>query len=111
MAEMQFGLMLRAQFPRGDDMAARFRELLEQARLANQLGYASITKGMHYSSAPWQDFQHLDHERAVARHAAEPGPRGAPHARRGGVPEGAPGLTRLLGTDPGLRASGCAASC
>jgi alkanesulfonate monooxygenase SsuD/methylene tetrahydromethanopterin reductase-like flavin-dependent oxidoreductase (luciferase family) len=57
MAEMRFGLMLRAQFPRGDDMAARFRELLEQARVANRLGYASITKGMHYSSAPWQDLQ------------------------------------------------------
>ena len=49
--------MLRAQFPRGDDMEARFRELVEQARLANRLGYASITKGMHYSSAPWQDLQ------------------------------------------------------
>jgi alkanesulfonate monooxygenase SsuD/methylene tetrahydromethanopterin reductase-like flavin-dependent oxidoreductase (luciferase family) len=58
MAEMQFGLMLRGQFPQGDDdMQARFRELLEQARLANGLGYASITKGMHYSAAPWQDFQ------------------------------------------------------
>ncbi len=54
---MQFGLMLRAQFPQGDDMPARFQELLEQARLANALGYSSITKGMHYSAAPWQDFQ------------------------------------------------------
>src|SRR5262245_55812704 len=57
MAQMQFGLMMRAQFPQGDDMQARFRELVEQARLANRLGYASITKGMHYSAAPWQDFQ------------------------------------------------------
>jgi alkanesulfonate monooxygenase SsuD/methylene tetrahydromethanopterin reductase-like flavin-dependent oxidoreductase (luciferase family) len=57
MAQMQFGLMMRAQFPQGDDMQARFRELVEQARLANALGYASITNGMHYSSAPWQDFQ------------------------------------------------------
>src|SRR5438045_8345448 len=54
---MQFGLMMRAQFPAGDDMPARFRELTEQARLANALGYASLTKGMHYSAAPWQDFQ------------------------------------------------------
>jgi alkanesulfonate monooxygenase SsuD/methylene tetrahydromethanopterin reductase-like flavin-dependent oxidoreductase (luciferase family) len=54
---MQFGLMLRAQFPASDDMQARFRELMEQARLANALGYSSITKGMHYSAAPWQDFQ------------------------------------------------------
>ena len=57
MTEMQFGLMMRAQFPRGDDMQARFAELVEQARLANRLGYASLTKGMHYSAAPWQDFQ------------------------------------------------------
>ena len=57
MAEMQFGLMMRAQFPQGDDMQARFRELVEQARLADRLGYASLTKGMHYSAAPWQDFQ------------------------------------------------------
>ena len=57
MAEMQFGLMMRAQFPKEDDMGARFQELLEQARLANALGYASITKGMHYSGAPWRDFQ------------------------------------------------------
>jgi alkanesulfonate monooxygenase SsuD/methylene tetrahydromethanopterin reductase-like flavin-dependent oxidoreductase (luciferase family) len=54
---MQFGLMLRAQFPQGDDMPARFQELLEQARLANALGYSSITKGMHYSAAPWRDLQ------------------------------------------------------
>jgi alkanesulfonate monooxygenase SsuD/methylene tetrahydromethanopterin reductase-like flavin-dependent oxidoreductase (luciferase family) len=57
MAEIQFGLMMRAQFPPGDDMAARFGELVEQARLADRLGYASITKGMHYSAAPWRDLQ------------------------------------------------------
>jgi alkanesulfonate monooxygenase SsuD/methylene tetrahydromethanopterin reductase-like flavin-dependent oxidoreductase (luciferase family) len=57
MAEMPFGLMLRAQFPPGDDMQEHFRELVEQARLANRLGYASLTTGMHYSSTPWQGFQ------------------------------------------------------
>jgi alkanesulfonate monooxygenase SsuD/methylene tetrahydromethanopterin reductase-like flavin-dependent oxidoreductase (luciferase family) len=57
MADMQFGLMLRAQFPPGDDMQVRFRELVQQVRLANQLGYASLTNGMHYSSTPWQGFQ------------------------------------------------------
>src|SRR5262249_61682813 len=56
---MQFGLMLRAQFPEGDDMTARFQELLEQARLAHSLGFDSITKGMHYSSPPWQSLQQL----------------------------------------------------
>jgi alkanesulfonate monooxygenase SsuD/methylene tetrahydromethanopterin reductase-like flavin-dependent oxidoreductase (luciferase family) len=57
MAEIQFGLMMRAQFPPGDDMPTRFGELVEQARLADRLGYASITKGMHYSAAPWRDLQ------------------------------------------------------
>ena len=59
MADMQCGLMMRAQFPQGDDMQVRFREMLEQARLADELGYSCITNGMHYSSTPWQDFQQL----------------------------------------------------
>ncbi|MPY72824.1 MAG: LLM class flavin-dependent oxidoreductase [Alphaproteobacteria bacterium] len=59
MADVQFGLMLRAQFPGQDDMQLRFREMMEQARLADRLGYASLTNGMHYSSAPFQDFQQL----------------------------------------------------
>jgi alkanesulfonate monooxygenase SsuD/methylene tetrahydromethanopterin reductase-like flavin-dependent oxidoreductase (luciferase family) len=70
---MQFGLMMRAQFPAGDDMQARFRELAEQARLADALGYASITNGMHYSSAPWQDLQQMPF---LCRIMAE-----APHVR------------------------------
>jgi alkanesulfonate monooxygenase SsuD/methylene tetrahydromethanopterin reductase-like flavin-dependent oxidoreductase (luciferase family) len=57
MTDIQFGLMLRAQFPVGDDMQVRFAELVEQARLADRLGFASITKGMHYSAAPWWDLQ------------------------------------------------------
>ncbi|MCZ6874255.1 MAG: LLM class flavin-dependent oxidoreductase [bacterium] len=57
MADIQFGLMMRGQFPPQDDMRTRFAELLEQARLVNQLGYASLTKGMHYSAVPFQDFQ------------------------------------------------------
>src|SRR5215471_4780809 len=57
MADIQFGLMMRAQFPAGDDMGERFAELVEQARLADRLGFASITKGMHYSAAPWRDLQ------------------------------------------------------
>jgi len=57
MVAMQFGLMVRGQFPAGDDMQVRFAELLEQARVADELGYSLITNGMHYSSAPLQDFQ------------------------------------------------------
>ena len=70
---MQFGLMLRAQFPAGDDMPTRFAELMEQTRLADALGYSSITKGMHYSAAPWQDFQQFPF---LCRAMAE-----APHLR------------------------------
>ena len=64
---------MRAQFPPGDDMAKRFAELVEQARLADRLGYASITKGMHYSAAPWQDLQQFPF---LSRIMAE-----APHMR------------------------------
>jgi len=73
MAEIQFGLMMRAQFPPGDDMQARFGELVEQARLADRLGYASITKGMHYSATPWRDLQQFPF---LSRIMAE-----APHMR------------------------------
>jgi alkanesulfonate monooxygenase SsuD/methylene tetrahydromethanopterin reductase-like flavin-dependent oxidoreductase (luciferase family) len=59
MAEVQFGLILRAQFPQHDDMQARFEELLAQVRLADKLGYASLTTGMHYASAPLQLLQQL----------------------------------------------------
>jgi alkanesulfonate monooxygenase SsuD/methylene tetrahydromethanopterin reductase-like flavin-dependent oxidoreductase (luciferase family) len=57
--DIQFGLMLRGQFPQSDDMQARFAELMEQARVANKLGFASIGAGMHFSQAPFQAFQQL----------------------------------------------------
>ena len=56
---MQFGIMMRGQFPKGDDVAARFGEMLEQARLAEKWGYHSITKGAHYSTHPLQDLQQI----------------------------------------------------
>ena len=59
MADMQFGLVMRAQFPPEDDMQARFQELLEQARLANALGYSCLTAGMHYSHESFQSFQQI----------------------------------------------------
>ncbi len=65
---MQFGLMVRGQFEQGEDMNARFQELCEQVRLADELGFASITKGSHYSAYPLQDFQQLPF---LARMAAE----------------------------------------
>jgi alkanesulfonate monooxygenase SsuD/methylene tetrahydromethanopterin reductase-like flavin-dependent oxidoreductase (luciferase family) len=65
---MQFGLMTRGQFHAGDNMHVRFAELMEQARLANRLGFASLTKGSHFSAHPYQDFQQLPY---LARVAAE----------------------------------------
>lgn len=56
---MQFGVMLRSQFPGSDDPQIRFEEVLSQARLADELGYDSVTKGMHYGSAPLLDFNQL----------------------------------------------------
>ena len=59
MASMQFGLMMRGQYPQGENMAARFDEVCAQARAANRLGFASIVKGSHYAGAPLQDLQQL----------------------------------------------------
>lgn len=56
---MQFGIMMRGQFPQGDAVADRFAEMLEQARMAERLGYDSITKGAHYSTHPLQDLQQI----------------------------------------------------
>lgn len=56
---MQFGIMMRGQFPKGDNLAERFQEMLEQARLLERLGYNSITKGAHYSTHPLQDLQQV----------------------------------------------------
>ena len=36
---MQFGIMMRGQFPAKDEVASRFQEMLEQARMAERLGY------------------------------------------------------------------------
>ena len=44
---MQFGVMQRGVFGWDEDMAARFEELMQQARLLDELGYDSITTGSH----------------------------------------------------------------
>ena len=59
MATMQFGVMQRGVFPQGEDMRARFAELMEQARLLERLGYDSITKGSHYSTYPMHEMIQL----------------------------------------------------
>ncbi|ETX07434.1 MAG: hypothetical protein ETSY2_11255 [Candidatus Entotheonella gemina] len=42
---MQFGIMMRGQFPQEEKVAERFAEMMEQARMLERLGYDSITKG------------------------------------------------------------------
>ena len=56
---MKFGVMIRGQYPEGDDMRVRLREDLETARRAEALGYDSILKGSHYSSHPFQSVQQI----------------------------------------------------
>ncbi len=56
---MQFGIMMRGQFPKETNLAERFPEMLEQVRLVEALGYDSLTKGAHYSTYPLQDLQQV----------------------------------------------------
>ena len=54
---MQFGIVLRGQFNADEDARSGFRELIEQAHLAEALGFDSITKSQHYSTHPLQALQ------------------------------------------------------
>ena len=56
---MRFGIMMRGQFPKEENVAERFPEMMEQARMLERLGYDSITKGAHYSTYPLQDLQQI----------------------------------------------------
>ncbi len=44
---MQFGIVLRGQFDADEDARSGFRELIEQAHLAEALGFDSITMYQH----------------------------------------------------------------
>lgn len=56
-AEFQFGLVVRGQAEPGEDIAHRFQETLAFVRLADRLGYDSVTKTAHYSAHPFQMLQ------------------------------------------------------
>src|SRR5713226_10357019 len=56
---MKFGVFISAQQPRSDDSVARFREAVEQARLAKQAGFDGLAAGHHYLSPPYQSLQSL----------------------------------------------------
>jgi alkanesulfonate monooxygenase SsuD/methylene tetrahydromethanopterin reductase-like flavin-dependent oxidoreductase (luciferase family) len=66
--KFQFGLVVRGQYPAGDDMAVRFAETIAMARRADALGFDSITKTSHWSSYP---FQMLSQVPLLARFSAE----------------------------------------
>ena len=57
MSELKYGLFVRGQYPAGDDMARRFEEVKAQVRLADRLGFSDLLTGMHYASAPFQQYQ------------------------------------------------------
>ena len=57
--KMQFGVMQRGVFDWNEDMPTRFDELMEQARLLNELGYDSITKGSHFSTWPHREMTQI----------------------------------------------------
>src|SRR5437868_6411334 len=56
---MKFGMFVSAQQPRSDDSVVRFREAVEQARLAKQAGFDALAAGHHYLSPPYQSLQSL----------------------------------------------------
>ena len=56
---MKFGVFISAQQPRSDDSVGRFREAVEQARLAKQAGFDGLAAGHHYLSPPYQSLQSL----------------------------------------------------
>lgn len=56
---MKFGVFISAQQPRSDDPVQRFREAVEQARLAREAGFDALAAGHHYLSPPYQSLQSL----------------------------------------------------
>jgi alkanesulfonate monooxygenase SsuD/methylene tetrahydromethanopterin reductase-like flavin-dependent oxidoreductase (luciferase family) len=57
---MKYGFFIRGQYGAGEaNMKARFDELMEQVRVADELGFSDLLSGMHYAGAPLQQFQLL----------------------------------------------------
>jgi alkanesulfonate monooxygenase SsuD/methylene tetrahydromethanopterin reductase-like flavin-dependent oxidoreductase (luciferase family) len=57
--QFQFGIVLRGQYPIEDDISSRFDELVQHARIINDLGYDSITATSHFSTYPFQSLQQV----------------------------------------------------
>jgi alkanesulfonate monooxygenase SsuD/methylene tetrahydromethanopterin reductase-like flavin-dependent oxidoreductase (luciferase family) len=64
----QFGLVVRGQAGPTEDIYRRFQETLAFVRLADRLGFDSVTKTAHYSAYPFQMLQLVP---MLARFAAE----------------------------------------
>jgi alkanesulfonate monooxygenase SsuD/methylene tetrahydromethanopterin reductase-like flavin-dependent oxidoreductase (luciferase family) len=67
---LKFGVLVMAQHPSSDDGVARFDDLIEQVRLARDLGFDTILAPQHYLSQPHQMLQPIP---LLARLAAESG--------------------------------------
>ncbi|HXJ80714.1 MAG TPA: LLM class flavin-dependent oxidoreductase [Candidatus Methylomirabilis sp.] len=67
---MKFGLIISKQHPPGVSMVERFREHIEQVRVARDAGFDLIVMGQHYLSTPFQEIQTMP---SLARLAAEAG--------------------------------------
>jgi alkanesulfonate monooxygenase SsuD/methylene tetrahydromethanopterin reductase-like flavin-dependent oxidoreductase (luciferase family) len=65
---MKLGLWVTAHHPADVNLGQVFHDLVEQVRLARQLGFGSIASGQHYLTAPYQRLQTLP---LLARLAAE----------------------------------------
>ena len=63
---MRFGIIIRGQYPQGDDMRVRLQEDLDAAKWAETLGYDMVCKGSHYSSHPFQYIQQIPYLCQVA---------------------------------------------
>jgi alkanesulfonate monooxygenase SsuD/methylene tetrahydromethanopterin reductase-like flavin-dependent oxidoreductase (luciferase family) len=67
-SRFQFGLVVRGQAEEGEDISRRFQETLALVRMADRLGFDSVTKTAHYSAYPFQMLQMVP---MLARFAAE----------------------------------------
>ena len=55
--QFQFGLVVRGQAEPGENIVRRFEETIAMVRLADRLGFDSVTKTAHYSAHPFQMLQ------------------------------------------------------
>jgi alkanesulfonate monooxygenase SsuD/methylene tetrahydromethanopterin reductase-like flavin-dependent oxidoreductase (luciferase family) len=65
-----FGIEVCAQHPAGEDMSRRVQDLVEQVRLARDVGFRTITIAQHYLADPLQMLQPIP---LLARLAGESG--------------------------------------